>query len=672
VIEHLRGTVEPPARDGSTDGELLQRFIDHRDGADFALLVARHAPMVWGVCRRLLNHTQDAEDAFQATFLVLVRKAASVVPRSAVGGYLHGVAYNTALKARAAAVLRGRKEQQVAVLPEPAAVPPDPEADVQQLLDQELNRLPGKYRLALVLCDLEGRSRKEAALQLKIPEGTLSSRLTTARTMLAKRLTRRGIGVSAVALAALLAQSAASASAPTAVVARTTEAAALVAAGHTAGAALISNRVAALTEGVVKAMLLGKLKLAAVVLLMAALATLGAGYLFGPLAGARAPDEKKAPPEEKKEARKGAPEAEPKGKTVPPGVPLQAKLVAKKATYTLDLGGKTPEEFRKLLKDSYPPAPAVDLELEFRNTGDKAITFLVGGFNPDVPLLLQLDGPGAVNKIIRAVQVDSPSIPPKQVTLAPGKTHTIPIKSLITAYLDREGTASYWTEVGEYTLTATYKTAVSPVPAGVKDSGGFGPVTVVSAPVRLKVVEKKAGGKTEPPGVPLEAKLVAKKATYTLDLGGKTPEEFRNLLKDTELPAPAVDLELEFRNTGDKAITFLVGGFNPDVPLLLKLDGPGAVNKTLRALPNLKPSVSPEQVTLAPGKTHTLPIKSLMTERLNREGTASYWTEPGEYTLTATYKTAVSPVPAGVKVSGGFGPVEVVSAPVKLKVGARR
>src|SRR5262245_41346591 len=221
VVERLRRTVRRSDEGGSTDGEMLQRFIDHRDGAAFAALVHRHAPMVWGVCRRLLGHIQDAEDAFQATFLILLRKAASVVPRAAVGGWLHGVAYNTALKARAASVKRGRKERQVEVMPEREAVPQDRGGELQLLLDQELNRLPVKYRLAVVLCDLEGRSRKEAARQLKIPEGTLSSRLTTARAMLAKRLARHGVTVSGAALAAMLSHNTASAGVPTSVVSST-------------------------------------------------------------------------------------------------------------------------------------------------------------------------------------------------------------------------------------------------------------------------------------------------------------------------------------------------------------------------------------------------------------------------------------------------------------------
>lgn len=181
--------------------------------------------------------------------------------------------------------------------------------------------------------------------------------------------------------------------------------------------------------------------------------------------------------------------SEEKSKTEPPGVPLQARLIAKKDTYVLDLGGKTPEEFRKLVQKSFPLAPPVDLELEFRNGGTKDLTFLVGGTNPDIPLLLKLDGPGAVNIVVPAVHKAMVNIPPKQVTLAPGKTHTLPIKSLMTNHIGRAGTASYWTEPGDYTLTATYKTAVSPVPKGAKDNGrGFGPVAVISAPVKLNVM----------------------------------------------------------------------------------------------------------------------------------------------------------------------------------------
>src|SRR6185437_2866477 len=204
----------------------------------------------------------DAEDAFQATFLVLVRKAAWIKPREMIGNWLYGVAHQTALKARATAAKRQGREKQVKEMPEAAIMPePDLWANLEPLLDQELSRLPDKYRVTIVLCDLKGKTRKEVARQLKIPEGTLSSRLTTARTMLAKRLARHALAVSGGALATVLSQKAASAGVLTSVVSSTIKAVTLVAAGQAAAKALVSAKVAALTDGALKSMLLTRLKI---------------------------------------------------------------------------------------------------------------------------------------------------------------------------------------------------------------------------------------------------------------------------------------------------------------------------------------------------------------------------------------------------------------------------
>jgi RNA polymerase sigma factor (sigma-70 family) len=267
VLEHLCRTMLPPDAGDQTDGQLLQGFIEHQDDASFAALVRRHGRMVWGVCRRVLGHAQDAEDAFQATFLVLVRKAASIVPREAVGNWLYGVAYHTALKARVLNLKRQGKEKQVSAVPEPHAVPADLWEELRPLLDQELSRLPDHYRSVIIHCDLEGKTRREVAQQLRIPEGTISSRLTTARRMLAKRLARRGLVVFSTGLAGVLAREAASACVPTALVRSTIEAASLYAAGPTA-AGTVSPPVAVLTEGVLRSMLLDKLKTAAALVCM--------------------------------------------------------------------------------------------------------------------------------------------------------------------------------------------------------------------------------------------------------------------------------------------------------------------------------------------------------------------------------------------------------------------
>ena len=144
---------------------MLSRLIERRDEVAWDALVRRHGPMVWGVCRRILGHTQDAEDAFQTTFIVLVRRAGSINPRNGVANWLYGVARQTAVKARATAARRGAREKQMPVLPEVGAADPAPD-ELRSLLDRELSRLPDKYRAPLVLCDLEGKTFKDAAREL--------------------------------------------------------------------------------------------------------------------------------------------------------------------------------------------------------------------------------------------------------------------------------------------------------------------------------------------------------------------------------------------------------------------------------------------------------------------------------------------------------------------------
>jgi RNA polymerase sigma factor (sigma-70 family) len=277
-----------------TDGELLECFVSGRDDGAFAALVRRHAAMVWGVCRRVLPCHQDAEDAFQSTFLVLVRKAASVTPRHLVANWLYGVAHQTALNARASAARRRARERQVTEMPEPASPEQNLWSDLQPILDQELSRLPARYRSAIVLCDLEGKTRKDAARQLGVPEGTLSGWLTRGRAMLAKRLARHGLAVTGGALAAALAPGALAAGAPVSAVSATIQVASLWAAGQ-AAPGVISAEVAALTEGMLKTMLLKKLGLATVLFLMVSAAGTGAGGLIY-RAHAANPTARAAPP----------------------------------------------------------------------------------------------------------------------------------------------------------------------------------------------------------------------------------------------------------------------------------------------------------------------------------------------------------------------------------------
>ena len=214
TIQQLRGIVLQQNPAGPTDGELLSRFVEQRDEDAFAALVRRHGSMVWGACRRVLTNHQDAEDAFQATFLVLAqgrsRRAKSyggelLVRRRSSGGTPRRQDSRPKEGAGKAGILHARTRP---------VTDNDPWPDLQPILDQELSRLPDKYRAVVVLCDLEGKGRKEAARQLGCPEGTVAGRLARARAMLAKRLTRRSVTLSSTALAVVLSQKAASGCVP--------------------------------------------------------------------------------------------------------------------------------------------------------------------------------------------------------------------------------------------------------------------------------------------------------------------------------------------------------------------------------------------------------------------------------------------------------------------------
>jgi RNA polymerase sigma factor (sigma-70 family) len=240
-----------------TDGQLLESYSASRDGDAFAELVRRHGPMVWGVCRRWLANREDAEDAFQATFLVLVRKPGSVRPAERVGNWLHGVAVRAARKAAKSACRR--RERQVECLPEPVAATEEVSHDLVTVIDREVARLPQKYRLPVVLCDLEGNTRRETAARLGWPEGTVAGRLALGREMLARRLARLGLAVPCGVLATALSGQEAGAAAPAGLFDLTIQAAA---------SGTFPPEATALANGVIRAMSATKLMpLAAVALI---------------------------------------------------------------------------------------------------------------------------------------------------------------------------------------------------------------------------------------------------------------------------------------------------------------------------------------------------------------------------------------------------------------------
>ena len=195
--------MEAAPGDQPADDVLLERFTANREQAAFAALVERHGPLVLGVCRRVLQHEQDAEDAFQAVFCVLARKAGTIRRGIPVGGWLYAVASRIARKAKAVQVRRRMRERELPDVPAPDNPPEWVWRDLWPILDEEVNRLPERCRQPFVLCELEGKGNQEAAAELHCPVGTVSSRLTRARERLRARLARRGLALSAGTLAAL-------------------------------------------------------------------------------------------------------------------------------------------------------------------------------------------------------------------------------------------------------------------------------------------------------------------------------------------------------------------------------------------------------------------------------------------------------------------------------------
>ncbi|MDB5310623.1 MAG: rpoE 2 [Gemmataceae bacterium] len=299
VLCYLRHAAEVQVARDLTDAELLERFRTQRDEAAFTLLVQRHGPMVLGVCRRLLGDLRGAEDAFQATFLVLSRKATSIHKDGSLAAWLHGVALRIAHKARGSAIRRREHERRSAVEARYEPVDERTWDELRLILDEELVQLPEKYRAPVVLCYFEGKTNEQAAQELGCPKSSLSWRLGRARELLRERLVRRGITLSTGALAAVLLEQTAAAGVPALLVLSAVRAATTFAAGGAAFAAA-SAEVAALTKGVLRTMFLTKLKAAALGGLLLAVGVWVSGALAGPPAvppppAANADDKKPQP-----------------------------------------------------------------------------------------------------------------------------------------------------------------------------------------------------------------------------------------------------------------------------------------------------------------------------------------------------------------------------------------
>lgn len=267
LIACLRRAVSRLELCTETDKELLQRFVGQRDEVAFAAIVQRHGPMVLRVALRTLHNEHDSEDVLQATFLVLSQKARMLRRPESLGSWLYGIAYRLALKSNAAAGERRNRERRVAATPVATPLAQMTLAEAQTILDEEICRLPEKFREPVVLCCLEGLARDEAAKQIGCPASVLKSRLEQARERLRRRLTARGLTLPCGFGAFLLLEGAARAAVPPALIDSTTKAAIALAAGE-AASTVVTAKVAALTEGVLKAMLITKLKAVVYVVLL--------------------------------------------------------------------------------------------------------------------------------------------------------------------------------------------------------------------------------------------------------------------------------------------------------------------------------------------------------------------------------------------------------------------
>lgn len=287
VLQHLRSLLGEVHCDDMPDAELLARFARHRDEAAFEVLVRRYGSLVHGLCRRILRDDHAAEDAFQATFLVLASKADSIRKQESLGSWLYGVALRVAKDARAKSGRRRTHERQAVTMrcsadgaSEPMTTQPDfsdqlADFEARNVLDEELSQLPEKYRTPLFLCYLQGMTNAEAARQLGRPAGSMSWTLERARELLRGRMAKRGIALTSVALVGLLDQNANAAGVSSALVRNTVQAALARAAGHAAA----STPAALLAEGVLQAMFMHKVRTVSLALVLVALVGSGTGAL---------------------------------------------------------------------------------------------------------------------------------------------------------------------------------------------------------------------------------------------------------------------------------------------------------------------------------------------------------------------------------------------------------
>jgi RNA polymerase sigma factor (sigma-70 family) len=416
MLDPLRRLIGRQSGCSLSDTQLLEQYVTHQDAASFEVLVWRHGAMVLGLCRRVLREEHEAEDAFQATFLVFARKANSVGSGESVGSWLYKVAYRVALRLRSAAQKRPTQGEH----PEEPATPEQSDEavwrDLRPVLDDEIARLPEKYRAPFVLCYLQGRTNEEAALELGCPKGTILSRLARGREWLRDRLTQRGLAPAAVALALNLSCQAASAVVPATLAQSTVAVAIPFAAGTTTE--LLPAHIAALAEGVIRTMIATKFKIAAAMLVT--LSVLGTGIGLAAFAAGgqeRTRPASPTPPAAERGADRNVPQEREKpaerqpttGQRPPQGPVVRGKVVevakdgksftvetpavergAQPAKYPIKINDKTTVTYNGVGTDGATPTVGYLASVSFPDTpGDtaSAVTFdgqAAGRHAPDV------------------------------------------------------------------------------------------------------------------------------------------------------------------------------------------------------------------------------------------------------------------------------------------------
>lgn len=503
LMRQIRSLVGGPAPSGTTDGQLLERFALHQDAAAFEALVQRYGALVLGVCRRVLDDPNDVADAFQATFLVLVRKAATLDRRRPLLNWLYTVAHHAALKA----ARKRRHEPLAAALTMPSA---DDHAwnELRPLLDAEVSQLPARYRAPILACYFEGKTHEEAAEQLGWPIGTVKGRLARAREVLRQRLTRRGVGLTAVALGTLLTERAAPAAVPAAFQAQTLLAAQLLLAGK----AGIEPQVTTIVDGVMRTMFMHKLRIAALGALTGSVLLVGVGWMVYP-GVAQQPPQKASP----------APQA------------IELPKDPKTAVLVLDYKGG----FRPARQDDgQPDVPPLTIRAD--GTMVLAHTF---GLGKHLEYRLSAD---ELQALLRFILVDNQffDYDAKKVAAALDAGN-VPLLDDMTTVL-RVKTAAKEHEVSQYSLKATAESH--------KNIKALAQLTAIEARLQRLMHETRAGGKA------------------ALDDIVKVANEHLKKQLPEAAPLTAADLQEAFvKADGEKQVNFYRLGQGPGAYVLVKL-----------------------------------------------------------------------------------------------------